>query len=44
MKTAGRSLEDIFLELTDQKPQKEETDNAEEAEVQEETDDKEVEN
>ena len=38
MKTAGRSLEDIFLELTDQKPQKEET------AVPEETDDKEVEN
>lgn len=29
MKTAGRSLEDIFLELTDQKPQKEETDDKE---------------
>lgn len=38
MKTAGRSLEDIFLELTDQKPQKEETT------VPEETDDKEAEN
>lgn len=38
MKTAGRSLEDIFLELTDQKPQKEET------AVPEETDDEEVEN